>query len=81
MKWSKRSDYSIGSGQWIICRTVHGGRDIYTLWLGWDSWDYHSSAEAKKAAKKKVKKRVDVFNSATHNEHSKTETLNEASGE
>ena len=41
----------------------------------------HTQEEAKKAAKKKVKKRVDVFNSATHNEHSKTETLNEASGE
>jgi len=51
MKWHKRSETSIGCGDWIICRTRHSGVDMYTLHRGQDVVGfYEKSAEAKKSA-------------------------------
>ncbi len=55
MKWQRRSPHSIVSGEWIICRTVHSGRDMFTLWRGTTSVSDHDTAvQAKAAAKERA---------------------------
>ncbi len=52
MKWSGRTAYSIGSGEWIICRTVHSGRDMFTLFRQNEAVSRHDTAAAAKQAAK-----------------------------
>lgn len=52
MKWSKRTSYSIASGEWIISRATIQGKDMYTLWRGTEAVSHHdTAAQAKNAAK------------------------------
>lgn len=55
MKWAKRSQTSIGCGEFIICRTRHSGADMFTLWRGAQAVSRHdTAAQAKAAAKEKA---------------------------
>ena len=55
MKWVKRSETSIGCGEWIICHTRHSGEDMFTLWRGAEAVSRHdTAAQAKAAAKEKA---------------------------
>ena len=54
MKWRKVSAEAIGCGEYIISRTRHGGRELYTLWRGQERIGFYDSAdEAKRATRGK----------------------------
>jgi|GEM_PF-4706343 len=53
MKWSRKSAYSIQSGEFVICKTVHSGVDRYTLWRGTRDISDHSTADEAKAQAKR----------------------------
>lgn len=55
MKWTKRTPYSIASGEWIISRATMQGQDMYTLWRGAAAVSHHdTAAKAKQAAEEKA---------------------------
>lgn len=53
MKWSRKSAYSIQSGEFVICKTTHSGVDRYTLWRGFQGVSEHSTASEAKARAKR----------------------------
>lgn len=52
VKWRRLSAEAIGCGEYIISRTRHGGRELYTLWQGQERIGFYDTAdEAKRAAR------------------------------
>lgn len=44
VKWRRLSAEAIASGEWVISRTRHGGRELYTLYRGMERVGYADTA-------------------------------------
>jgi len=55
VKWRRLSAEAIASGDWIISRTRHGGRELYSVWQGQRLVGrYDTGEQAKQAARGKA---------------------------